>query len=556
MTTLPRLHQYLSRMVDKDHLLKTGVFLLPFLILMTPFLNFLEHNSYPVTRPEVLICLIGIVAIAVACSSAVFARWSALYGVIVATLITFFVDLQFYLIDKSYHFILLLLLLFAVWWLLQENFYAIATVVFATFFLVTLLQLSQASTREVFRFGTEASAATRSSLPRLIHIIFDEHIGIEGIPTELDSGKALKEQLVRFYRRHGFLAFGGAFSHHYRTLDSIPNQLNFTVHDELNAHIRRRRGDNSPLLRNSYFGMLHDMGYDINVLSARFINFCIESPVPIENCYEYDSYGLKPVTDLDMPISIKVRAIVSRFLHQSDIYHRVKQRYRKIRNAVHETPLPSWTWDLPLHTNPLNTVQVLDDLWQGILSLPPANVLFAHLLSPHSPYITRADCSIRNSVTEWKGRRLPVIDLITANTPQSREERYPLYFEQVSCLYTKLEQLFNQMKAAGIYDDSIIILQGDHGSRIVLTEPFAANRDVLTHQDIIDGFSTLFAIKIPGQEGGYDTSPLPLEQLLLKGVSDFTDASPTFAPNRPSQFVYLLDGNKLQFVQIPYPGTP
>ena len=121
------------------------------------------------------------------------------------------------------------------------------------------------------------------------------------------------------------------------------------------------------------------------------------------------------------------------------------------------------------------------------------------------------------------------------------------------CLYVKLGQLFERMQAAGIYDDSIMILHGEHGSRIVLTEPVAKDKEALNKQDIIDGFSTLFAVKLPGVHGGYDNSPRPLERLLEEVVSE--SVVPAIGREESEPFVYLNSGYRKKMVRVQYPVT-
>lgn len=137
------------------------------------------------------------------------------------------------------------------------------------------------------------------------------------------------------------------------------------------------------------------------------------------------------------------------------------------------------------------------------------------------------------------------------NTAESRDMHYQLYFEQVSCLYAKLDDIFKQMQLANIYDDSIIILHGDHGSRISIRDPLVKHRDVLTQEDITDHFSTLFAVKIPGKPWSNDSSTQPLEQLMANVTTDITGVANTFKQNQPTKFVYL-EGKKT-LLPIPYP---
>jgi hypothetical protein len=108
------------------------------------------------------------------------------------------------------------------------------------------------------------------------------------------------------------------------------------------------------------------------------------------------------------------------------------------------------------------------------------------------------------------------------------------------------------MRAARIYDDSIIILHGDHGSRIGINEPTSKNQHTLTKQDLVDGFSTLFAMKLPGRPGGYDKSPWSLEQLFAKFVFEAGLTPTKILPEKSEPYVYLITDQATDPIRIPY----
>jgi hypothetical protein len=188
---------------------------------------------------------------------------------------------------------------------------------------------------------------------------------------------------------------------------------------------------------------------------------------------------------------------------------------------------------------------VMEELWDQILLFPPGNALFAHLIFPHYPYLYKEDCSISSFIEEWNSQELAVhfderyLGNGHGDISQRREQRYGHYFQQLQCLYAKLDKLFLGMKSAGIFDDSIIILHGDHGSRNNRYEPVAENVALLTEDDYKDAFSTLFAIKIPGKPGGYDNSVLPLEQLLAQCLQIPQEFQSATTRGKAKPFVYL-----------------
>jgi len=106
------------------------------------------------------------------------------------------------------------------------------------------------------------------------------------------------------------------------------------------------------------------------------------------------------------------------------------------------------------------------------------------------------------------------------------------------------------MREVGMYNEAIVILQGDHGSRITRLEPLTKNSARLSKQDLTDSFSTLFAVKFPDGQEHYDTTTRSIEDLLAETLfSDIEMVEPT-AENESEPFVYLT--KKGEFTKFPY----
>ena len=535
--------------VDTPRLL---LLILPVLILITSFLVFLRHNFYCLACAETWISFGGIIFFALLFSLLMIVGGRMMSGVVVSGLMTIFIDIQF--IPEGWivgYGLLLFVALetFGLCWFLKEKFYVIVTSVFATFFLVTLLQLALTYSKNDVPFEHRRPYA--DSPTRIIHLIFDEHIGIEGIPTDIKGGSAIRNLITEFFRKNGFQLFGGAFSHYFNTHNSISNMLNFSAESKDSAYLRGV--DPYRLLHNKYFEMLSEQKYHIEVLSPGYINFCSDTTVVNISCSEYKAENLRTFAKLEIPISQKLQVLLSRFLGQSSILSWIT--YLSTITVPAILP-PQWAWAFDherTRMHPLNTLANLDALWNSILSLPQGTALFAHLLIPHYPYVAQADCLIRPPSREYLWKTRGLLTQPSTNTIASREERYQLYFQQLECLYLRLDKLFNRMRAAGIYDNSIIILHGDHGSKIAITDSISENRDSLTKQDLVDGFSTLFATKFPGRSGIYDASTSPLEQLFAKFVLEAGLTSYNIALEQSKPFVYLTAAHDNALLRIPYP---
>jgi arylsulfatase A-like enzyme len=78
------------------------------------------------------------------------------------------------------------------------------------------------------------------------------------------------------------------------------------------------------------------------------------------------------------------------------------------------------------------------------------------------------------------------------------------------------------MKALGIFDDTLIIVHGDHGSRIAINSPSFENRESLSDTDLRDNYSTLMAIHSGELEARYSGERRSIQSLfseIIMGIS-------------------------------------
>ena len=130
-----------------------------------------------------------------------------------------------------------------------------------------------------------------------------------------------------------------------------------------------------------------------------------------------------------------------------------------------------------------------------------------------------------------------------------------MYFQQTTCLNEQLRNLFDVMRAAKIYEDATIIIHGDHGSRIRIRRPTLANRNDLTPEDLLDSFSTLFAVKIPGDKADYDLRVLSLNQIFSPVAGKMFNIEQNIDPQFPYVNLRVRDADekkKRSFFRRPF----
>jgi arylsulfatase A-like enzyme len=131
-------------------------------------------------------------------------------------------------------------------------------------------------------------------------------------------------------------------------------------------------------------------------------------------------------------------------------------------------------------------------------------------------------------------------DGLVFNTADSRVRKYELYAQQTRCLLTLIDRLLDDLDSRGLLDNAIVVVNGDHGSRIPEHFPSGATltKGLLTDSDFSDTFSTLYAIRAPGVPSGYDDAPLSLVQLLNHHLG----GEPLRAPDSCRVFLLVENG--------------
>jgi hypothetical protein len=351
--------------------------------------------------------------------------------------------------------------------------------------------------------------ASAKKLPVYIHIILDEQQGISGFNDNTAGHKAIKTDLGEFFQRNSFKVFTRAYSQYFRTVEAVPAMLNFASVDQVGPLIQQAPQSEFGKLgtirfttsKNPYFDHLLQQGYRLHVYQTNWLGYCKAYAGAIAKCSTH-TYTINRAALARLKFMDRARLLLRLHVSQSLL---TKALLKALQSPA------DWSGLL----GPQISFPAFDELMRDVSVAKGGDMFFAHLFMPHYP--VDSTCSLRRPlVTSWleisnhTGHSEPLL----FNSPESRRERYDLYIPQVRCAMAKLETLFDVLKKRGLYDDAIIVVNGDHGSRIVINKPLMDNKDVLKPQDFYDGFSALFAVKMPGVAATRDQTMITLSHLL------------------------------------------
>jgi hypothetical protein len=482
----------------------------PAFLLLSSFIAFLGYQGYGYARPEILVCY-GVLAL-VAVAIGALASWRPLAEVLLlAGILTFVVDIHF--LDASFWWWGLGEssalaatggLLAALFWPIRAHLAAVATAMSTAVLVSTLLLPVSAARRE-----TAVPAGQPKDLPLLVHVVLDEHIGIEGLPAELSS---LRADLRSFYRSHGFRIFGGAFSEHVETQHSLGHLLNLSP-GVLRSDLVEPGdgGDSFRLRRNDYFARLTASGYRLRVHQTDWLDVCVPA-ASIVACDEHSPRGIAFLQESPLGASEKAGLVARTYLDASRIYLRIAGLYdsgRRRFEPLHS--LPRWT---RVRVGAPNSLAEAGRLMADLARAEPGDAFFAHLIAPHEPFVYDEACALLPR-DRWRS----IWDDWSRTTPAGkRADLYGRYAAQVRCTTRIMRSILDAIPPR-LRDDAIVVVHGDHGSRLGIITPESSQAAAMSVDDYRDAYSTLFAVKAPGISSGYDERSISIA-CLLKGLLD------------------------------------
>ena len=352
------------------------------------------------------------------------------------------------------------------------------------------------------------------SLPNILHIVLDEYASMDAIPSEARGAAALRENTYRTFREYGFSIYSGAYSQYYDTYNSLGNALNLAA-GTVDAEHYDELGPPYKLKDSLFFSVLSSRGYGLRVYQTSFLDYCSIANVSILECTTWPAVSAGQFAYTNLPAASKSQLLQTNFwtLSQSRVVARLAYNWLADRLGLSTT----WFRLAPKYT-PLSSVVVLERVFNDLRRAEGGELFFVHLLHPHAWYVYDGKCTVR-PLEQWRKRaRDDFIDAGVFNDEASRLETYASYVEQVACANRMIFTLFDRLDDVGAFENLIVLIHGDHGARINISPANGRNVDELLASDLLDGFPTLYAVRVPGVPTTMVRNPQTLSDLLASAI--------------------------------------
>jgi len=377
-------------------------------------------------------------------------------------------------------------------------------------------------------------------LPVVLHLVFDELMSPGGIEASLPGGGVTRDRLYGLADTYGFRVYDSIYSRFYYSGVSLPNLLHaeYLGRDEV-SEIARGIG-NLPADA-AYFADFAGRGYRTAVFQSSVLDFCTSPHV--QRCETFPSFDPAVASGGGLDERTRTVYLWDTFFRAYDpgylpalgrwvirYWYGVDQRELGVLGTADRFDVQGFSsW--------------FDRLGVFVTRAPRGSHVFAHLLVPHAPYLLTDGCVVSGEFDAGYALRerfeAPEV------REQVRHDYYGRYLSQVRCVMSKVESLLDEMQNVPALQDAVIVIHGDHGSRI------SSGRFVegLTPRDLVDNYATFFAVRSADVPPGIDCDFTSLPQVFRRVMNP---AGP--APDGPPLPVLVLStaGENVR-VAVPMP---
>lgn len=405
--------------------------------------------------------------------------------------------------------------LIALRYLLRERFYDVLLVFQVAIFSAGVLEIAispKELTKRSFDTLRETDSIRSPERPSVVlHLILDAYMGPRGFAADFEPSVAAVQSTRDIFLKYGFTIHENAYSNYPFTVGTLTTLLT----------LNRYGGKASENAANTsaLYTLLAGQGYRLNAYYTDAFNLC-GKPTQMNKCVEVPANSIGNLKGAKVPWQDRLFVMAAAQADSSAaglgaVTARLWPRYHKPMLSTFSFAEP---WRL-----------LANDLLMGADSV----VHLGHFLIPHAPYVYSADGNLL-PITEWDRQA-------GGSESEKLTDRYYVdhrrYAQQVRYLNGRLDELLGNLSEKALLDSMLIVIHGDHGSRIL---GFA--QDPSMRRTILESHSILFAVKFPGSlVGRIVEKPAGLLTLLTETLGYLGEV-----PAVPDgDFIELVGGQRL-----------
>lgn len=305
---------------------------------------------------------------------------------------------------------------------------------------------------------TQQTKQGSQQLRPLVHLILDEQMSPRTLPEYIPIDHPAN-QILNDYVDRRFTVYSKVQSSSSLTLQSIGSlvQLGAGSASDGNA-IAGGQQFQWQLQNNPYLQSLVDSGYQVTVVQSDFLDYCASLTNVSCHVYSRIQHGSALTRH---PTALKQRSLL--VLHALNTAFSVDEWYGAmpwllIAWILDRTGIVAFP-DVATYARPSLMLDVMKSLSERLTDMRHDEAFFIHLLVPHYPYVLSDECELL-PLGAWS------VPNRSSGANRPLTELYRSYWSQSVCIHRSVLAIVDQlMKGAGTLDP-IVIVHGDHGSRL------------------------------------------------------------------------------------------
>lgn len=502
----------------------------PALVLLAIVIPFLRFHQYSLLLPESAILILGTAALGLLVGALCRLRPNTLAPALTALILSIYVFYRPEVIGRAVGIasdlgerfgnggvvlgvmgVALFLLMCALCWLLRRH---LATIVVSVFGTIVLSSVVLPTTTGGEPVESGILPAKLANLPPVVHLVLDEHIGLAGMPPEIEESATAARAIRATYK--DFAIYSRAYSRFSETHNSLGSLMNHDRGEDV-VELLDKHSYGYTLRQSAWFDLLKAKGYAIKVYQTPWLDMC-GKVASVDACYTYPIHSPNAVQRSPLSTGARLRVLLG---------------------GLH-------LWKSSTLQSPLPSREAFERFQSDIAEAPRGVAYIVHLLLPHYDYFYGSDCALADPA-EWQTQPG---HLVGTGGPTARLAAYKLYMAQVLCTGRLVESFLRTLQRLQIYDEATIIVHGDHGSRIG-TVLNGAPADMFSDRDLLDHFATFLAIKTPDTTPGIVGDPVLLQQVFSLSMLGSANQAPP-----PGQVLLREGGEVFTARTLRWPGLP
>lgn len=343
---------------------------------------------------------------------------------------------------------------------------------------------------------------------RYLSDLEDDEIAVNDI-------KKTKELMLGFYAKNNFILYDNAYVEEDNSFMNIVGQFNILSNKKVEDSVLdkilvdgymkfKNHNEKSVYLEdNKLFDKFKNAKYRINVYQSHGIELCkSNNEVIADKCVEKQNHPFN-FEGMDISEIQKTKLLLLQWINSTTLFKDLSGWYSFINvfTDANKVALLGIPYD-NLHV--INSIKTLDIMFNDILSEDANTTYFALLDIPTEMYVYDDFCNIKPS-DQWLSKD----NLSWVKVPNLAERR-KAYLQQTNCLYGKLQEFMERLKAYDINNNAVVVIQGISGLN---------NKN--DKQNFIESFrskkSVIMAIREPKKKGfEVDYNLCPVSSILIK----------------------------------------